>query len=72
MRRQGRRGILFWQVDHNLDQRKAWHLVQFSVFRDEAAFERFRARPAHKQMNSISRETADWVVGDILSTVPVE
>jgi hypothetical protein len=65
-------GILFWQVDHNLDQRKAWHLVQLSIFRDDAALQRFREHPAHAQMNSVSREITDWAVGDIHSTLSMD
>jgi hypothetical protein len=64
-------GILFWQVDHNLDQRKHWHLVEFAVFRDDAAFQRFREHPAHTELTVVLRDIADWAVGDILSTLSV-
>jgi len=64
-------GILIWQVDHNLDQRKHWHLVEFAVFRDDAAFQRFREHPAHTELTLVLREIADWAVGDILSNLPV-
>ena len=60
-------GILLCQVEHNLDQRKNWHLMQLALFRDDAAFERFRAHPAHAQAVSVLREIADWAVGDIRS-----
>jgi hypothetical protein len=65
-------GILFWQVDRNLDQRKNWHLVELAVFRDDAALQRFRAHPAHTKLPSVLREIADWAVGDINSTLPVD
>jgi hypothetical protein len=65
-------GILFWQVDRNLDQRKSWHLVELAVFRDDAALQRFREHPAHVKLTSVLREIADWAVGDISSTLPVD
>jgi len=58
-------GILFWQVGPNLDQRKNWHLVQFSIFRDNEALQRFRSHPAHAKLTEIMRPLSDWVVGDI-------
>ena len=64
-------GVLFWQVDHNLDQRKHWHLVEFAVFRDDDAFQRFREHPAHNELTEVLRKIADWAVGDILSTLSV-
>jgi hypothetical protein len=64
-------GILFWQVDHYLDQRKHWHLVEFAVFRDNEAFQRFRDHPVHTELTLVLREIADWAVGDILSTLAV-
>ena len=60
-------GIMFWQVDRNLDQRKDWHLVELSAFRDDVALRRFREHPAHVQATSVLREIADWAVGDIHS-----
>jgi stress responsive alpha/beta barrel protein len=60
-------GILFWQVDRNLDQRKNWHLVELAAFRDDAALQRFREHSAHAQASSVLREIADWAVGDIRS-----
>ena len=58
-------GILFWQAGLNLDQRKNWHIVQFSIFRDRDALQRFRAHPAHARLTEIMRSLADWAVGDI-------
>jgi hypothetical protein len=65
-------GILFWQVDRNLDQRKNWHLVELALFSDEAAFQRFREHPAHAQATSVLREIADWAVGDIHSDLALD
>lgn len=64
-------GILFWRVDRNLDQRKNWHLVEFGVFRDAAALERFRVHPAHVALSHILREIADWAVGDLPAALPL-
>ena len=58
-------GILFWQAGLNLDQRKNWHIVQFSIFRDSDALQQFRAHPAHTRLTEIMRAIADWAVGDI-------
>jgi hypothetical protein len=65
-------GIIFWQVDRNLDQRKNWHLVQLSLFRDDTAFRRFREHPAHAQAVSALRDIADWAVGDIPSDLALD
>jgi Stress responsive A/B Barrel Domain len=59
-------GILFWQVDWNLDQRKNVHLVEFAIFRDNAAFQAFRAHPKHREITDILFHIADWQVGDLL------
>ena len=60
-------GILIWQVERNLDQRKNWHLVELALFSDDAALQRFREHPAHAQATSVLREIADWAIGDIRS-----
>jgi hypothetical protein len=58
-------GILFWQAGLNLDQRKNWHLVEFAIFRDDDALQRFRSHPAHAKLAEIMRLLGDWAVGDI-------
>ena len=63
-------GILHWTSGWNLDQRKNYHLVEFSVFADEAAFQRFKAHPAHRAFAEEMRQAADWVVGDIAADLP--
>jgi hypothetical protein len=60
-----REGILFWQTGLNLDQRKNWHLVEFAIFRDNEALQRFRSHPAHVKLSEIMRSLGDWAVGDI-------
>jgi len=58
-------GILFWQVDWNLDQRKKVHLVEFAIFTDNTAFQAFRAHPKHREITDILFKVADWQVGDL-------
>jgi hypothetical protein len=58
-------GILFWQAGLNLDQRKNWHIVEFAIFRDNEAFQRFRFHPAHAKLVEFMRCLGDWAVGDI-------
>jgi hypothetical protein len=58
-------GILFWQAGFNLDQRKNWHLVQFAIFRDNDALQRFRSHPAHAKLSEVMSPLGDWAVGDI-------
>ncbi len=59
-------GILFWQVDWNLDQRKKVHLVEFAIFRDNTTFQAFRAHPKHREITDMLFKVADWQVGDLL------
>jgi hypothetical protein len=63
-------GITYWQVSENLDQRKNWHLVQFSVFRDREALSRFAEHPEHIEAGAELRDIADWVVGDVETIGP--
>ena len=58
-------GIAYWQVSENLDQRKNWHAVQLSVFRDHEALSRFAAHPEHLKAGEQLRKIADWAVGDV-------
>ncbi|MBS1165328.1 MAG: Stress responsive Barrel Domain [Proteobacteria bacterium] len=58
-------GIAFWQVSDNLDQRKNWHAVQFSLFADREALTRFAQHPEHLKAGEALREIADWMVGDV-------
>lgn len=58
-------GIVYWQIGENLDPRKNWHAVQFSLFRDREALHRFAQHPEHIKAGEALREIADWVVGDV-------
>lgn len=65
-------GILAWCADWNLDQRKGHHIVQFAIFQDEAAFQWFRQHAAHAALSEEMSKLADWVVGDIAGSLPLE
>ncbi len=58
-------GILLWLVRNNHDLRKNIHLVEISLFRDDVALQAFRAHPKHVELTDITREIADWQVGDV-------
>lgn len=58
-------GILFWKVGWNIDLRKGVQLVEIAVFESDAALQRFREHPRHKEMTNLLRQIADWKVGDI-------
>ncbi len=60
-------GIRLFEVKQNLDDRKGWHLVEFSIFTGPEAVEAFRVHPKHRELTDILREIADWAVGDITS-----
>lgn len=57
-------GILHFQVNHNLDQRKGVHLVEIAVFRSNEDLQRFRMHPRHVELTDILKSIADWQVGD--------
>jgi hypothetical protein len=59
------KGILFWRAGLNLDQRKNWHLVEFAIFRDNDALQRFKTHPAHVELGETMRHLGNWAVGDI-------
>ena len=63
-------GILFWKVCHNLDLRKGVHLVESSIFSDNAALQAFRVHPKHKELTDILSQIADWQVGDFEAPFP--
>ena len=58
-------GILYWDVDRNLDERKYVHLVQLGLFHGDDAFHAFLDHATHKQLKEDFREIADWQAGDL-------
>ena len=63
-------GILYWRSGWNLDQRKNYHLMEFGIFADADAFQRYRIHPAHMAFAQEMGELADWVVGNIDAVLP--
>ncbi len=68
-------GILFWRTGWNRDLReklgKVWHIAETAIFLDDDALQAFRVHPAHVALTTILRECADWTVGDIKITLPL-
>lgn len=60
-------GILHWRADWNLDQRKGYHLMEFAIFADGDALQRFREHPDHLAFATAMSEVADWIVGDLMT-----
>jgi hypothetical protein len=58
-------GIVYWRSGWNLDRRKGFDLMEFALFEHRAAFEAFRAHPAHQAFSARLSKLADWVVGDL-------
>jgi len=65
-------GILHWSVKWNLDMRKGVELVEFVIFRDDAALQAFRKHPNHQEIFTIMRDNADWTVGDTIEEFPFD
>lgn len=57
-------GLVSWQVQRSLDERKGPVIAQISVFESEAAFQSWRASQAHQAAAAHLREAADWLVAD--------
>lgn len=67
-------GILFWKVGLNTyrskkssEQKpvKRVDMVQVAIFKSDAAFQRFRADPAHVALKEKLKMHADWEPGDL-------
>lgn len=53
-----------WTVEVSLDSRKGRMIVEDTTFADVAAFDRFRAHPAHIAIADHMARISDWWVGD--------
>lgn len=53
-----------WNVEVSLDSRKGLVVVEDTAFTDAAAFDRFRAHPAHIAIADYMARISDWWVGD--------
>jgi heme-degrading monooxygenase HmoA len=57
-------GLVSWQVERSLDERKGRVLAQVSVFESADAFQDWRASEPHQAAAAHLREAADWLVAD--------
>jgi len=55
---------VLWNVEVSLDSRKGRVIVEDATFTDAAAFQRFRALPAHVATAQTMARISDWWVGD--------
>ncbi|MCC4266757.1 Dabb family protein [Microbacterium schleiferi] len=53
-----------WNVEVSLDSRKGRVIVEDTTFADAAAFDRFRAHPAHIAIADQMARISDWWVGE--------
>ena len=57
-------GLVSWQVERSLDERKGRVLAQVSVFESSDAFRAWRDSDLHQSAVVHLREVADWLVAD--------
>jgi heme-degrading monooxygenase HmoA len=57
-------GLVSWQVEQSLDERKGRVLAQVSVFESAGAFQAWRSSEPHEAAATHMREAADWLVAD--------
>src|SRR5665213_1952853 len=58
-------GILAWAFDNKIPNDKYVNVVEFAVFRDDAAFETLRRHPEHQALRKELSGVADWIGADI-------
>lgn len=57
-------GLVSWQVERSLDERKGPVIAQVSVFESADAFHAWRDSERHQAAVTHLREVADWLVAD--------
>ena len=57
-------GLVSWQVERSLDERKGRVLAQLSVFESADAFHTWRDSDRHQAAVAHMREVADWLIAD--------
>lgn len=57
-------GLVSWQVERSLDERKGRVLAQVSVFESADTFEEWRVSERHEAAAAHLGEVADWLVAD--------
>jgi quinol monooxygenase YgiN len=58
--------VLELTAEQSLDARKGIVVVENALFKDEAAFERFKKSEHHKQVGEEMSQLADWLVADYI------
>lgn len=57
-------GLVSWQVERSIDDRKGPVVAEVAVFESEDAFRLWRDSPSHQVAAAEVRELADWLVAD--------
>lgn len=57
-------GLISWQVERSLDERKGQVIAQLSVFESADAFAAWRESERHQAAAAHMRDVADWLVAD--------
>jgi len=57
-------GLVSWQVERSLDERKGPVIAQVSVFDSVDAFHAWRDSERHQAAVAHMREVADWLIAD--------
>jgi quinol monooxygenase YgiN len=58
--------VLHYEVGHSMDTRKGDILFEMVDYADEAAFEAFKATPAHRAYAAFISKHADWIIADYI------
>ena len=57
-------GLVSWQVERSIDERKGAVIAELAVFDSAEAFVAWRDSPAHQSAAAYLRDVADWLVAD--------
>jgi heme-degrading monooxygenase HmoA len=57
-------GLVSWQVEKSLDERKGPVIAQISVFASVDAFHEWRESEPHQAAAAHMRDVADWLIAD--------
>jgi len=57
-------GLVSWQVERSIDERKGAVIAEVAVFASVDAFHQWRDSPLHTAVAAELRELADWLVAD--------
>lgn len=57
-------GLVSWQVERSLDERKGPVVAELAVFESEDAFRQWRDSDLHQAAVTHMREVSDWLIAD--------